>query len=345
MAKKTFNDLNGVEISVENRYHPEDGYVKQNVVYGGNNVISIDYEGDIFYMLDDTNNFEIIPVIVKQRYKDWNTRRIRYSKDIEGTKTFVPGAYRSDELAKNYEKVINKIKYFEYKGNRSHIGRFFTTEDEAKEWQAKLREGKCFKLLKPGTVVYYISSETQDKPIAVTFTEIKNHEHRENEYEICFGDNGYLIIGESIWEDKLSEQIDKCFYDYRFKGDEGWNRRFFIDEKDAIKAISERKNRKQKSATDKYIKAMSNHDGKPISFTDKREKQLHYGDTVAYAVSGGSGSPFISLGKITGETKTRVNVDDLYTKGRKHSVLSCCLILIEEAKVNVNSGYSFVKTQ
>jgi len=344
MAKKTFNDLNGVEFSVENRYHPEQVYKTQKITSNNDEVISIDYEGDIIYMLDDTNNFEIIPIIVKERYKSWSTRSIRYSKDIEGTKTFVPGAYRNAELAKNNEKVINKIKNFKYKGNRSHIGRFFTTEDEAKEWQAKLREGKCFKLLKPGTVVYYISSETQDKPIAITFTEIKNHEDGENEYEICFGDNGFIIVGESIWEDKLSEQIDNYFYDYPFKGDKGC-KRFFIDEKDAIKAISERKNRKQKSATDKYIKAMSNHDGKPISFTDKREKQLHYGDTVAYAVSGGSGSPFISLGKITGETKTRVNVDDLYTKGRKHSVLSCCLILIEEAKVNVNSGYSFVKTQ
>ena len=335
MAKKAFNDLSGVELTIEGR----EGKRRFMVSYDKN--ATIDYTGDIFYMIDEKNNFEIIPVVLKERTKVYTRRMIRYSKYINDTKSFIPGAYHSVEKRYNSSNVLAKIESFEYKGNRSHIGRFFTTEEEAKVWQKKFREFKVFKLLKKGDIVYCVHSETQDKPDQLVFDGIQPYRDERGIFHILFGDNGYITVGETIWEDKLSDQLDPTFYDYSLEGYD--NVKLFVNEKDALKCIAETAQRKKKNATDKYIKSIENHDGKPISFSDKLGKPLHYGDTVAYAVSGGSSYPYLSFGKITGETKTRVNVEDIQVKDEKHCVASCCLLLIKEAEVNVNSGYSFVK--
>ena len=91
---------------------------------------------------------------------------------------------------------------------------------------------------------------------------------------------------------------------------------------------------------------MKNYDGKPIKHHDSNSNDLHYGDKVAYAVSGGSSSPFVSIGKIIGETEQKVTIQDTAKKGESnHNVYPCSIILIEAAKANVNSGYSFVNTK
>ena len=129
----------------------------------------------------------------------------------------------------------------------------------------------------------------------------------------------------------------------------GCDIKIFMKKSDAEKSVSDTAKRKQKSATVKYLKEIENHDGKPISFTDKKGKQLHYGDKVAYAVSGGSSAPFISFGIVKGDSKTKVSILD-EEKGHNgkeinHSVYPTSVLLVKESEFNTNSGYSFVKTK
>jgi hypothetical protein len=335
MAKKTFKDLSGVKLKVKE--HDEE----RRWLYHYDELDKITHEGDIFYMLDKDNNFEIVPVIAKETSKNWHNRTIRYSRFIEDVKFFVPYSYISDEKKYNKSDVLKKIEKFEYKGDRSHCGLFFTTEEEAIEWQKKAREGKLFALLKKGDSVYCLSDKYTDKPIELVFEKICVD--NEGHYHIHFSEHGNVITGDTIWEDKTSENIEPNFYSYQ--ADLGNDVKLFVNEKDALKCISDAEKRKKKNATDKYLASIKNHDGKPISFNDKRGRQLHYGDIVAYAVSGGSGSPYISMGKVTGESKTKIGITDLYQSEEKHSVYNCSVILIKEAEFNTSSGYSFVKSK
>lgn len=333
MAKKTFKDLEGVLITIENDDR------KRHFMRLHDKLKSVDSTGDILYMIDVEHNFDVVPVVLKESIKSWRYRTIRYSTDIDGTKSFVPGSWSSDEKEFNKKGIIDKIKSFDYKGDRSHAGRFFANEEEAKEWQSKFRDNKVFALLKEGDIVYCLSKKYTDKPIELYFEMLGID--NDGLYHIHFHNHGDIITGETVWEDKTSENTEPHFYSYR--SDLGNDVKLFINEKDALKYLSDVEKRKKKSATDKYIKSIANYDGKPISFNDKKGKQLHYGDIVAYAVSGGSSYPYLSFGKITGESKTRVTVEDTQNKEEKHSVLNTCILLVKEAEVNVNSGYSFVK--
>ena len=335
MARKTFKDLSGVKVKIKGR---DD---ERHWIHSYDELEKITHEGDIFYMLDKDNNFEVVPVIVKEKIKSWRNRSIRYSRFIEDVKTFVPYSYSSDEKKHYPNDILSKIKYFEYKGDRSHCGLFFSTEAEALEWQKKAREGKLFALLKKGDTVYCLSENYTDKPIELSFEKIRID--NDGYYNIYFLNHGNIKTGNTIWEDKMSENLEPNFYTYQ--ADLGHDVKLFVNEKDALKFISDVEKRKKKNATDKYIAALQNHDGKPISFNDKRGKQLHYGDIVAYAVSCGSGSPYISMGKVSGESKTKVSLTDLYCSEEKHSVCSGSIILIKEAKFDTKSGYSFVKEE
>jgi hypothetical protein len=311
-------------------------------------------------MLDNKHNFDIVPVICKYSAK----REIKYSKNIECVKNYIPVPYHyRDNAIINEKRVLDNIERFPYIGKRSHVGLFFTTEEEAKEWQIKLREGKVFNLLKPGSTVYCVSAKTAEKPRALTITAIKNHDNRDNEYEIHFGENGAVIIGETIWEDKASEQLDACFYDYCLDIEEksyGDKVRLFVNEKDALKAIAETANRKAKSATVKYIKSIENHDGKPILLKDNCGSDLHYRDTILDITRVGyNGHPELRKGVIIGESKTTITVFDevenkdgkptgwrgerIEDSAGKHSVQPQSVMLFKLAEVDKKSGYSFVK--
>jgi hypothetical protein len=335
MAKKTFKDLSGVKIKIK-------GYADERCrMYSYDEVEKITHEGDIFYMLDKDNNFEVVPVIAKEVRKYWRSRSIRYSRFIEDVKTFIPYSYTSDEKKVFSNDIISKIESFEYKGDRSHCGLFFSTEEEALEWQKKAREGKLFALLKKGDSVYCLSDKYADKPVELSFEKINID--NDGYYHIHFLNHGNILTGNTIWEDKTSDVFEPRFYSYQ--ADLGDDVKLFVNEKDALKYLSDAEKRKKKNATDKYIASLQNHNGKPISFNDKRGKQLHYGDIVAYAVSCGSCSPYISMGKVSGESKTKISLTDLYCSEEKHSVCSGSVILIKEAEYDTKSGYSFVKEE
>ena len=136
--------------------------------------------------------------------------------------------------------------------------------------------------------------------------------------------------------------------------------RIFLNEKDAIKSIKDSERRKKKSATDKYLKSIENHDGKPISHTDNLGSALHYGDTVAYIRRVGiNGHPELRKGVIVGEAKTTITVFDEDEKkngkpGRwrrdaneeslgKHSLQPQSVLLFKLAEVNERSGFILTK--
>lgn len=344
MAKKTLNDLLGTRVLVVKSNGEE---CSKHDMYPTDKLKEIEFEGDIFYMLDENNNFEIKPVIVKFVSSGRGYNRIYYSEDIEGTKSYIPTWYLEDRKRLNSREVLNKIQYFEYKGARSHCGRFFANEEDAKEWQKKVREGKVFKTLKKGDTVYFVSSLTTEKPISYIFDRITQHiGSTANAYELYFKNMGAIIVGETIWEDKLSDNIDSCYYTYPLKRDvhdRSTSIRFFVNEKDAYKAIFETDKRRKKSATDKYIKSIENHDGKPIAHKDNLGNDLHYGDTVAYIRRVGyNGHAQLSRGVVVGESKTTITVLD--SANGKHSVTSQSVLLIELAEVNKNSGFIFTKS-
>ena len=341
MAKPTLNDLNGVSLTV--KYSNGETESGKHCAYKYHDVVSIDYTGDIFYMLDKDNNFAIVPVVAKRnlKYVGYNAGTIiYYTSNIEGSKKYVPEYYGDD----------SKLKSFKFKGKRSHSGLFFTTEDEAKEWQKKIADGKVFATLKKGDKVYMAASETE-KPIELTVSNVTFAKDGSDENNVYFGNDGFIRIGETIWEDKTSDQIDTHFYLYKLSEElynNYNNHRFYINEKDALTSISDAKKRKKKNATDKYIKSLENHDGKPIKHHDSAGKELHYGDKIAYAVARDSSSPFVSIGKIVGETEQKITVEDISGKNdwrtkEKRNVTPYSTFLLEEAKLNVNSGFVFKK--
>ena len=260
-----------------------------------------------------------------------------YSLDVESTNGYINCDTHQRNIERNTAAVFNMIKHFSYKGRRSHYGLFFTTEEEALEWQAMLREGKMFAGLKKGDKIYCVSDIYTEEPHEVTLLEITNHrtEHP-NQYELHFENEGEVYIGTSIYEDRSNEQLDAFFFTYA--SCLGRNVKLFLNEADAVKFIAETNKRKKKSATNKYIKQIENHDGKPIEHKDNLGNELHYGDTVAYIRrTGCNGHPEIRIGVIVDESKTKITVFDKDEKEKgirnkqtdgKHSVEKQSIILI-----------------
>jgi len=354
MAKKTFSDLKGSILEVE--YDGKKSEVHSLRDY--HTLIGIKYIGDIFYWLDKDNNFELKQGVIKENWQySYGGSSMSYSLDVEGTNGYINCGLRQRNIERNTAAVFNMIKHFSYKGRRSHYGLFFTTEEEALEWQAKLREGKMFAGLKKGDKIYCVSDIYTEEPHEATLIEIKNHNGNADEYELDFGEDGVVFIGTSIYEDRTNEQLDAFFYTYMAKL--GHYVKLFLNRDDAVKFIAEYKKRKKKSATDKYIKQIENHDGKPIEHKDNLGNELHYGDTVAYIRRTGCNShPEIRTGVIVGESKTKITVLDKDEKEKgipvgwgdgtkqtdgKHSVENQSIMLISVAEVNKKSNFTFTK--
>lgn len=348
MAKKTFSELEGSILEIE--YNGKKLEVNELRYYY--TLIGIKYVGDIFYWLDKDNNFELKQGVIKENlYYSYGGRRMLYSLDVESTNGYINCDSRKGNIERNTAAVLNMIKSFSYKGRRSHYGLFFTTEEEALEWQTKLREGKMFAGLNKGDKVYCVSDKYAEKPYEATLIEIRNHNGNANEYELDFGKDGVVFIGTSIYEDRTNEQLDAFFFTYRAKL--GNYVKLFLNRDDAVKFIAETNKRKKKSATDKYIKQIENHDGKPIEHKDNLGNELHYGDTVAYIRrTGRHGHPEVRSGIIVGESKTKITVFDKDEKEKgirneqtdgKHSVENQSIMLISVAEVNKKSNFIFTK--
>lgn len=356
MAKK-FSELKGVTLIQTIHGETKTVYMAyDNKEYK----YEIKSEGDRMYMLDRQNNYEIVELIVKLIIKSWNGKveiSAVKSTDAEKVKNYIPHHYGySDSGSSNYRKYFIN---FESRGNRSHYGLFFTELKEAEKYQKQLRDHLAFIYLKPGDPVYVVLDNSKLITAEVSATK-ESFEDNHQTFHLGLKGIGTALFSHMMYEERASELLEDYFYTYKmdFKDvvNDGVERRyytpeakFYLKKEDAEKSIKDSEQRKRKSATDKYLKQLENHDGKPISHSDKKGKQLHYGDRVAYAVSGGSSYPRISFGVVKGESKERVSIvdeeKDRNGNEEKHSVSPRCILLIEEAKYNTNSGYAFVKSK
>jgi hypothetical protein len=356
MAKK-FKDLSGVSLVETYTYRDQEPRIKHTTfAYASDSYkYEIEKDGDTLYMLDRKNNYEIVELIAKRvsiNYRGAASIKACLASDNVNMKGYIPYCYGSGD-----EKYKEHLITFCIRGNRSHSGLFFTTIEEATEWQAKLRNGECFISLKPGDTVYLVVNGKYLLEKKVARVGEANPDgsgwYGNTEFVLTIEGIGSALLDNLRFEDKASDLLDIKYYTYQmnFKKDYGYgcDIKIFMKKSDAEKSISDTAKRKQKSATVKYLKEIENHDGKPISFTDKKGKQLHYGDRVAYAVSGGSSAPYISFGIVKGESKTKVSIldEDKGHDGKdvKHSVYPTSVLLVKEAEFNTNSGYSFVKTK
>ena len=333
MAKKAFSELNGVRYDLVRE--------KNKLGIGYNDKRTITSEGDNIYAIDTDNNFEIVNAICKKIYHYYRSRcEVWYclESEAEKFKNYCPGGSYN-------EKMPNGMRLATGKSNRTHNGLLFTDLDEAEEYQAKMREGKTFFQLKKGDTVYAVGGNASEvKKLTVSKTETRE-EYDKEYFFIFFKGGGHVQMRHLRYEDKAGILLDYDMYFSDIDGLDRWgkgagNTYFFVNENDAAKLLSDRVKRQKKSATDKYIKKMENYDGKPIKHHDSNDNALHYGDKVAYAVSGGSNSPFVSLGKIVGETEQKIKIEDVAKKDEpNHNVSPYSVILVEAAKTNVNSGF------
>ena len=344
MAKK-FSELKGISLSVVRGG-------KQEIVhyaYKDEKCEIVSY-GDTIYMLDKANNYEIVELVTMSARRDYrNIVRINAvkAKNIDKVKDYIPYYYDSSD----YRPYLIK---FSARGNRSHYGLFFTDIKEAERYQKQIREGLAFIYLKKGDPIYLVLDGNELMECEVNGTEEGKESGGHDQFLLNLKGLGVAIFDQMRYEERATGLLETYFYTYRLKlhyGHDGI--KIFIRKEDAEKSIKEAEQRKKKSATSKYIQKLENHDGKPISHTDKQGKQLHYGDRVAYAVSGGSSYPHISFGIVNGESKERVSIVDEIpitmrdgkTIEEKHSVSPRCILLIKEAEFNKKSGYSFVKSK
>lgn len=352
MAKK-FKDLSGITLIETYIYRDEEPRIR-HTTFAYDNVhckYEIEKDGDTLYMLDSKNNYEIVELIAKRvsiNHGGAASIKACLASDKVNMKDYIPYCYGSGD-----EKYKKHLITFCVRGNRSRSGLFFTTIKEATEWQAKLRNGECFISLKPGDTVYLVVNGKYLLEKKVAGVGEANPDdggwYGNTKFVLTIEDLGSALLNNLRFEDKASRLLDMNYYTYQMnlKKDygHGCDIKIFMKKSDAEKSISDIAKRKQKSATVKYLKEIENHDGKPISFTDKKGKQLHYGDRVAYAVSGG----YISFGIVKGESKTKVSIldEDKGHDGKdvKHSVYPTSVLLVKEAEFNTNSGYSFVKTK
>jgi len=237
---------------------------------------------------------------------------------------------------------------------RSRNKNLFTTKEEAEEFRNEIINGKkVFLTAKKGDTVYIVVRGESD----ILKSKLDYDYDRSTPTErVRF----YFCKYKKYITDFPSELEDKAeisFYNDAYKR---VIVKYFLNEKDAINYIKYSERRKKKNATDKYIKSIENHDGKPISLKDNAGNDLHYGDTVVYIRRiGYNAHPELRKGVIIGESKTTIRVLDECEKkngipmgfrGERtkesdgtHSVQSQSVMLFKTAEVNTKSGFVFTK--
>jgi uncharacterized Zn ribbon protein len=281
-------------------------------------------KGDILYLLDLENNLEV--------------KKVKLDKIVKwyGEETY------EFELSNKYN-VRGCVKA------RSRCKNLFTTEEEALAFKDSVEKGeKVFYTVKKGDSVYIVFSG-ENEVVKATFA----NDYPLKDY-LKVSLNGKLIsVGSNYGSEALENKLGDC---WRFST----TARIYLNEKDAIKSIKDSERRKKKSATDKYLKSIENHDGKPISHTDNLGSALHYGDTVAYIRRIGiHGHPELRKGVVVGESKTTITIVDEDEKkdGKptgwrrepnkesdgKHSLQPQSVLLFKLAEVNKRSGFILTK--
>ena len=282
--------------------------------------------GDTMYLLDLENNLNVKKVTLREIAR-W------YGQD----------SYRCDVGLKDH--LINGCVK-----TRSRSENLFTTEEEALAFKASIEKGeKVFYNVKKGDTAYLILDGYNEIKKATFASDFSPTDYIKVSY-------GSEEVTEDFGSSSGRNALDNKLYEYGWSG----NVRLYVNEKDAEKSLKDAERRRKKNATDKYIKSIENHDGKPILLKDNDCSDLHYGDTVVYIRRVGyNGHPELRKGVIIGESKTTITVFDEAEKqdGKptgwrgernkdsegKHSVQPQSVMLFKLAEVDKKSGYSFVK--
>lgn len=281
-------------------------------------------KGDTMYLLDLENNLEVKKVKLDRIVKWYGEETYEF------------------ELSNKYN-VRGCVKA------RSRCRNLFTTEEEALTFKDSVEKGeKVFYTVKKGDSVYIVFSG-ENEVVKSTFA----NDYALDDYLKVNFDGKVVAVGRNYGNDALENKLSDR---WRFTT----TARIFLNEKDAIKSIKDSERRKKKSATDKYLKSLENHDGKPISHTDNLGSALHYGDTVAYIrKTGYNAHPEIRKGVVVGESKTTITIVDEDEKkdGKptgwrrepnkvsdcKHSLQPQSVLLFKLAEVNKRSGFILTK--
>lgn len=281
-------------------------------------------KGDTMYLLDLENNLEVKKVKLDRIVKWYGEETYEF------------------ELSNKYN-VRGCVKA------RSRCKNLFTTEEEALAFKDSVEKGeKVFYTVKKGDSVYIVFSG-ENEVVKSTFA----NDYALDDYLEVNLDGRVVAVGSNYGNDALENKLsDRWHFTTTV--------RVFLNEKDAIKSIKDSERRKKKSATDKYLKSLENHDGKPISHTDNLGSTLHYGDTVAYIrKTGYNAHPEIRKGVVIGESKTTITIldEDEKKNGKptgwrrepneashgKHSLQPQSVLLFKLVEVNEKSGFILTK--
>ena len=282
-------------------------------------------KGDTMYLLDLENNLNVKKVTLREIARWYGEESYRCDVGLAGH--LINGCVKT----------------------RSRSENLFTTEEEALAFKASVEKGeKVFYNVKKGDTAYLIldgDNEIKKATFASNFSPTDC-------IKVSYGGEKVIEFGSISGRNALDNKL----YEYRWRN----NVRLYVNEKDAEKSLKNAERRRKKNATDKYIKSIENHDGKPILLKDNDGSDLHYGDTVVYIRRVGyNGHPELRKGVIIGESKTTITVFDEAEKedGKptgwrgernqdsegKHSVQPQSVMLFKLAEVDKKSGYSFVK--
>ena len=278
-------------------------------------------QGDTLYLLDLNDNLNIKEVVL-ERVSKWYHR-------ASYTMVFKGGISVSDCI-----------------DGRSRNKNLFTTLKEAIEFKESIDNGKYkpFFAAKKGDFIYIIIDGSD---------EVKKTVIIQNDKYLRF------VLGKEFTLYMNSYELENKVSSYYYEGGKRVSYKVFLSEADAENSIKEADKRQKKNATMKYIKSLENHDGKPLILKDNAGNDLHYGDTVVYIRRiGWSNSPELRIGKIIGETKTKINVFDEEEKANgkpnrygtaavetcgEHLVDVRSVMLHKLAEVNTKSGFVFTK--
>ena len=294
--------------------------------------------------------------MAKKLFKDCKTGDTVYYIDPEKVEV-LPLKIKSIECWSNgftfrFDEAMGKVGGCI--SNRSRNNCLFTMLEDANELLKKINNGETLFSVTKGSTMYLVKNG-DNTVYKVPIDNITISDSGALHYHYNFeGRKTYFYV---YPEGKFSNCVLNEIYVGRSVEPSGYIRvRLFASEDVANKYVEKAAKEQEKRATEKYIKQMQNHDGKPISHQDNLGHDLHYGDTVAYIRRiGYNAHPEIRVGKIIGESKMKITVldEEEKTNGKptgwlrgntektdgKHSVEKQNILLLKLAKVNTNSGF------
>ena len=201
------------------------------------------------------------------------------------------------------------MKYCKVMYNKSVYGLIATNMNDAIDRLQKINDNHYFGALKKGDTLYIVDKEgeriIEDK---VKGTHLNNRYYNDGEHFNIETTKYIFDCYNSRFEENASKFSDCGFYVSKGKLDDK-KTSIHMDKAVAEKVLREylnsRKNVEKKKAEKPKIP-----EGTPIRHKDNKDRDLHYGDTVAYVRKDYWGHTDISYGVIVGDSEKKIKVFD-----------------------------------